>query len=67
MRKQPRQPVDDTFLHLLKDFGTLNGYPWGSHICELTYSQLETELETRNVQSGMRYTMIGFIWAFKVS
>ena len=61
MGKQHRQPVDDTFLHLLEDFSALNEYPWGSRIWNLTYSQLETGLETRTVQSGTRYTMIGFI------
>ena len=67
MGKQPRQAVDDTFLHLLENFSALNEYPWGSRIWDLTYSQLETRLETRNVQSEMRYTMISFIWAFKVT
>ena len=67
MGRQPRQPIDDTLLHLLEDFSALNEYPWGSRIWELTYSQLETGLETRIVRSGMKYTMIGFIWAFKVT
>ena len=66
MGKQPKQPVDDTFLHLLEDFSALNEYPWGSRIWELTYSQLDTGLQLRTVQSGMKYTLVGFIWAFKV-
>ena len=64
MGRQPRQPIDDTLLHLLEDFSVLNEYPWGSRIWELTYSQFETGLETRNVRSGMKYTMIGFHLGF---
>ena len=61
-----RQPVDDKFLHLLEDFSTLNEYLWSSRIWELTYSQLDTGLQFRTVQSGMKYSLVDFIWAFKV-
>ena len=66
MEKQPKQTVNDTFLHLLENFSAINEYPWGSRIWELTYSQLDTGLQLRTVQSGMKYTLVGFIWAFKV-
>lgn len=67
MGKQASHVVEIDFMHLVGDFAAVNEYPWGSRIWCRTYEQLNQGLGTRLSQSGMRYTLSGFVWAFKVA
>ena len=73
MGRQPRFVIDEELLRLVEDLDSWNTFPWGSYIWNWTYPQLAGALQTRrglhlsNLETKVaKYTLVGFIWAFKV-
>jgi hypothetical protein len=61
--------LDSFLLNLIDDIGAWNQYPWGIYIWRNTYPYIIDAL-SRNKRderkSCLRYSIKGFIWAFKV-
>ena len=66
--RQDSQPISEDLILLAENLDAWNLFPWGSYIWEITRKQLSTAIVKRPHvhQHGVRYTLSGFVWAFKV-
>ncbi|KAM0066229.1 putative phospholipase [Helianthus debilis subsp. tardiflorus] len=66
---QSSQVVDSGLLELVEDLDSWNTFPWGSYVWKVVYRQLHNALQKRSARrafSPLKYSLEGFIWAFKI-
>ncbi|KAE8664830.1 Monocopper oxidase-like protein SKU5 [Hibiscus syriacus] len=66
--KEDRQPISEDLILLVDDLDAWNVFPWGSYLWKATWKKLSTAFEDRHSlrDHGSKYTLVGFIWAFKI-
>nr|GEX83770.1 phospholipase-like protein [Tanacetum cinerariifolium] len=72
--RQPINIVRDELLMLVEDLDSWNLFPWGSYVWQFTYPQLSKAITQRHDSHAaprpqgklIKYTLTGFIWAFKI-
>lgn len=66
--RQKDYTVQDWTLQLVEDINSWNRYPWGSLIWRVTFQQLYNAISKRTNENKepKKYTLSGFIYAFKV-
>ena len=74
--RQPHHNISDELLMLVEDLARWNRFPWGSYIWQFTWTQLAGAIEKRRAEltrpnvrryQDRKYTLTGFIYAFKVN
>ena len=66
--REARQPIPNDLIKLVEDLNAWNLFPWGSYLWKATWNKLSSALDDRKSLhgDGSKYTLTGFIWAFKV-
>ncbi|GJU35261.1 phospholipase-like protein [Tanacetum coccineum] len=72
--RQPINIVRDELLMLVEDLDSWNLFPWGSYVWQFTFPQLSKAITQHHDSHAaprpqgklIKYTLTGFIWAFKI-
>ncbi|KAE8723714.1 Ubiquitin-conjugating enzyme E2 7 [Hibiscus syriacus] len=66
--REARQPISKDLILLVEDLNAWNLFPWGSYLWKATWNKLSSAFDDRKSLrgDGSKYTLSGFIWAFKI-